>query len=224
MYGTPFLAVGLYLHASGQYEDYKPLLSWAQALVISTPDAWCVVLGDLNRHPGWVAGFPHARPDLSDLFDQFVLDVSLTRANFTCISPTWVGSQGWSNVLDYILVRIPTTPPKAFIHSSSPSFLITPPSLSLCLCESKNRNRNCGKRNYATIFRKRSLPRCGNVSIHASLSRSHPTGRIMPPPTFFVSYSGVFCLHRRQSSDPPEVPTPHPMWLLRNSVTSATSL
>ena len=70
MYGTPFLAVGLYLHASGQYEDYEPLLSWAQALVISTRDAWCVVLGDLNRNPGWVAGFPHAPPDLSHLFDQ----------------------------------------------------------------------------------------------------------------------------------------------------------
>ena len=120
MYGTPFLAVGLYLHASGQYEDYEPLLSWAQALVISTPDAWCVVLGDRNRNPGWVMGFPHAPPDLSDLFDQFVLDASLTRADFTCVSPTWVGSQGWSNVLDYILVRIPTHPPKAFIHSSSP--------------------------------------------------------------------------------------------------------
>ena len=85
----------LYLHATGQYEDYEPLLSWAQALVISTPDAWSVVLGDLNCNPGWVAGFPHAPPDLSGLFDQFVLDASLTRAEFRSVSPTWVGSQGW---------------------------------------------------------------------------------------------------------------------------------
>ena len=120
MYNTHFLAVGLYLHASGQYEDYEPLPQWAQALVISTPDPWCIVLGDLNGNPGWVAGFPHAPPDLSDLFDQLVLDASLTRVEITSISPTWVDSQGWSNVLDYILVCIPSAPPQAFIHSSSP--------------------------------------------------------------------------------------------------------
>ena len=93
MYNTSFLAVGLYLHASGQHGDYEPLLSWAQALVASTPDTWCIVPTDLYGNLGWVAGFPHAPPDLSDLFDQFVLDVSLTQAEFTSVSPTWVGSQ-----------------------------------------------------------------------------------------------------------------------------------
>ena len=32
MYNTSFLVIGLCLHASGQYEDHEPLLSWAQAL------------------------------------------------------------------------------------------------------------------------------------------------------------------------------------------------
>ena len=223
MYGTPFLAVGLYLHASGQYEDYEPLLSWAQALVISTPDTWCIVLGDLNRNPGWVMGFPHAPPHLSDLFDQFVLDASLTRADFTCVFPTWIGSQGWSNVLDYILVCTPP-PPRPSFTPRLLSLLITPLSLSPCPYESQSRNRNYGKRNGVTIFLKRSLPFCVNASTHASLSRSHPARRIMPPPTFFVSYSEVSCLPRKQFSDLQEVPTPRPVWLLRNNATSATSL
>ena len=80
MYNISFWAISLYLHASGQYEDYEPVLSWAQALVISTQDTWCIVLGDLNCNPGWVADFRHAPPDISDLFDLFILDVSLTRA------------------------------------------------------------------------------------------------------------------------------------------------
>ena len=37
MYDTSFLVIGLYLHASGQYQDYEPLFSWAHALVISSP-------------------------------------------------------------------------------------------------------------------------------------------------------------------------------------------
>ena len=74
MYDTSFLVIGLYLHASGQYEDYEPLLSWAQALVISSPGTWCVVLADLNRNPGWVTAFPWAPLDISDVIDQFVLD------------------------------------------------------------------------------------------------------------------------------------------------------
>ena len=88
------LGPGLYLHAPGQYVDYELLFSWDQALIISSPWTRCVVLGDLNRNPGWVAGFPQAPPDISELFDQFVLDASLTRAEFANISPTWVGSQG----------------------------------------------------------------------------------------------------------------------------------
>ena len=79
MYDTSFLVIGLYLHASRQYEDYEPLLSWAWALVISSPGTWCVVLGDLNCNPGSVAGFPRA-PDISEVFDQFVLDALLTSA------------------------------------------------------------------------------------------------------------------------------------------------
>ena len=138
MYNTSFLVIGPYLHASGQCEDYGSLLSWAQALVISSPGTWCIVLGDLNRSPGWVTGFPQAPPDISDLFDQFVLDASLTRAKFISVSPTWVLSQGWSNLLDYILLRVPIPPPQAFIHSSStfPSDHF-PVSLSLPLCVSK---------------------------------------------------------------------------------------
>ena len=80
----------------------------------------CVVLGDLNCNPGWVARFPRAPLDISELCDQFVLDASLTRTEFTSVSPTWVGSQGWSNVLDYILLRIPIPLPSTYIHSSSP--------------------------------------------------------------------------------------------------------
>ena len=53
-----------------------------------------VVLGDLNRNPGWVIGFPKALPDISDVFDEFVLDASLTRAEFVSVSPTCGGSQG----------------------------------------------------------------------------------------------------------------------------------
>ena len=82
MYDTSFLVIGLYLHVSRQYEDYELLLSWAQALIISSLGTWCVILGDLNRNPGWVAGFPRAPPDISEFFDQFVFDASLTRAEF----------------------------------------------------------------------------------------------------------------------------------------------
>ena len=92
MYNTSFLSIRLYLHASGQYEDYEPLLSWAQARVISTADTWCIIRGGLNHNAGWVAGFPDPPPDISDLFDHFVLDASLTRAKFVSVSPTWVGS------------------------------------------------------------------------------------------------------------------------------------
>ena len=49
-------------------------------------------MGDHNRNPGWIAGFPRVLPDISELFDQFVLDASLTQAVFANVSPTWVGS------------------------------------------------------------------------------------------------------------------------------------
>ena len=77
MYNTSFIAIGLCLLASGQYKDYDLLLSWAQALIISSPGTWCVVLGDLNRNLCWVAGFLRAPPHISELCDQFVLDASL---------------------------------------------------------------------------------------------------------------------------------------------------
>ena len=143
MYNT----IGLYLHASGQYEDYEPLLSWAQALVISSPGTWYIVLGDLIRNPGWVAGFPQAPPDISDLFDRFVLDASLTRAEFVSVSPTWVGSQGWSTVHDYILLRVPITPPTPRLSYTPllPSPVVTPPSLSPYRCGSRNKNPSYGK-------------------------------------------------------------------------------
>ena len=111
MYNTSFLAIGLYLHASGQYEDYKTV----------------AFVGPGSDH--LVPGDPVC---------CFVLDASLTRAEFANISPTWVGSQGWSDVLDYILLCIPISPPPALIHSSSPfpsdHF---PISLSLPLCYGK---------------------------------------------------------------------------------------
>ena len=221
MYNTSFLAIGLYFHASGQYEDYEPLLSWAQALFISSPDTWCIVLGDLNRNPGWVAGFPQAPPDISDLFDRFVLDASLTRAEFVSVSPTWVGSQGWSNVLDYILVRVPITPPPPHRLSYTPplpSPLITHPSLSPYRCGSRNKNPSYGKQSDATIFLRRYRARCTNVSISALLSISHSTGKIIPPQNFFVPSNRAFYMHRRQFLGPPEVPTPHAVWSLRNIV------
>ena len=56
-------------------------------MVISSPDTWCVVLGDLSHNTGWVTGFSQAPPDIPDLFDQFVLDASLTRAQFVSVSP-----------------------------------------------------------------------------------------------------------------------------------------
>ena len=177
------------------------MLSWAQALVISTPDTWCIVVVDLNRNPGWVAGLPHALPDPSDLFNQFALDASLTRAEFMSVSPTCVGSQGWSNVLDYIQVRVPIAPPQAFIHTSSSFPSDHSPislSLSLYLCGATNKNMSCGKRSDATMFPKRFAPRCVNVSIYALLSKSHLTGKITPPPKFFGSYNRAFYIHRRQ--------------------------
>ena len=120
IYDTYFLVIGLYLHVSRQYKDYEPLLSCTQALVVVSSDTQCVVLGDLNQNPGWVAGIPRAPSDIFELFNQFILDASLTRAEFANISPMWVGSQGWSNVLDYFLLRVPIPLPSAHIHSSSP--------------------------------------------------------------------------------------------------------
>ena len=107
-------------------------------MIISSPGTWCVVPGDLGRNPGCVARFPQAPPDISELFDQFVLVASLTRAEFTNVSPTWEGYQGWGNILDYYLLRIPMPLPPACIHSSSPfpsnHFSV---SLSLPLCCNK---------------------------------------------------------------------------------------
>ena len=46
MYNMSFVAIGLYLHAFGQYKDYELLLSWAQAVIISSPgDLVCCFRG-----------------------------------------------------------------------------------------------------------------------------------------------------------------------------------
>ena len=218
MNDTSFLAIGLYLHASVQYEDYELLLSWAQALIILSPGTWpCVVLEDLNRNPGWVAVFPRAPPYISELFDRFILDASLTRAEFTNISPTCVGSQGWSNMLDYILLRMPISPPRAYIHSFSPFPSNIFPSPSLCHRVTANRNLNYGKPSGATIFLRRYPQQCVNVSTHVLLSTSHPTRRIRHIRNFFILFRQAYRMHRMSCLARPETSAPPPVWSSRNS-------
>ena len=69
---------------------------------------WKIVLGDTNKNPG---GEPRGLPatvDVVDLFNQIVWDSQLTRATTTEKDPIWVGSQGCSNPLDYLIQhRIP---------------------------------------------------------------------------------------------------------------------
>ena len=196
MYNTSFLAIGFYLHASGHYEDYEPLLSWAQALNVSSPGARCVVLGDLIRNPGWVTEFPRVPPAILELFDQLVLDSSLTRAEFINTSPKWVASQGWSNVLDYILLRVPISRPWAFMHSSSPflsNHFAFSPSLPLRISKQERKLWETKRRH---IFMRNYPRQCVNVSTCALLSISHLTGRSTQPRKLFISFTAAYCKHR----------------------------
>ena len=66
--GTPLLAVGLYLPASGQPEAYEPILRWALAHIVASARYLHVVsIKTLGGHHTFIILFPMC-PDCFPIF------------------------------------------------------------------------------------------------------------------------------------------------------------
>ena len=114
--GTPLLAISLYLRASGPREAYEPIFQWARAHILAVARYRHVVFGDINQNSGRAPHFRHSFSDMRRLFSDSLEEASLRRVRPRVELPTWVGAQGYFNVLNHFLVSSHLPPVRGETH------------------------------------------------------------------------------------------------------------
>ena len=114
--GCPPPSHRLYLPASSPTEAYEPILQWALAHILALARYLHVVFGDMNQNPGWAPQFHHSFSDMRRLFSNFLEEANIRHVPPQVELPTWVGSQGYFNVLHHFLISSHLSPARGETH------------------------------------------------------------------------------------------------------------